>query len=393
MKDFGIGAIIFALFLTSGCASQGSGRNASLQVQNQKLLEENEKRLETLEKSLNSLTSQIAQLNNRVYEVRNKNGQKTSMTVVPISPAPVQVSQPAVQTKSPEPAMRPGQTAENALQASKKASTSETPPPTPQAATTASASAATQPVKANGPVGRKIDPASAPSPLRASQQAQPGTKVAGASGRVGQTARTNSLPPSTDHADLALPPTDLPAPVIAADSPTPQNTTTGSNVPVPNIYASELALPPETEVSDIVVPRAQSSPSPQAARTQSNSRGEEAAYNAALKAARSGHLNEAINLFRQFEQQYPNGRYKANANYWIGECLYSQGKLQDALAQFQNVNTAYPTHHKNADALLKAGMTLSRLGDQAGAQEKYRTLINSFPNSDAAKRARAMGVK
>ena len=79
-------------------------------------------------------------------------------------------------------------------------------------------------------------------------------------------------------------------------------------------------------------------------------------------------------------------------DYWIGEGLYAQGKYHEALAQFQKVNDAYPQHHKNADALLKAGMTMSRLGDRTAAAEKYRTLMTQFPNSDAARRARAMGV-
>ncbi len=129
-------------------------------------------------------------------------------------------------------------------------------------------------------------------------------------------------------------------------------------------------------------------PTPRAA----SPRGEEAAYKAALNATLAGRTTEGIRLFRDFLQQYPDGRYAANAEYWIGECLYSQGKYQDALAQFQGVNATHPRHHKNADALLKAGMTLSRLGDKAGAAEKYRALMTQFPNSDAARRARAMGV-
>ncbi len=97
-------------------------------------------------------------------------------------------------------------------------------------------------------------------------------------------------------------------------------------------------------------------------------------------------------MFRDFLQKYPNGQYAANAEYWIGECLYSQGKYKDALSEFQNVNNSFPSHHKNADALLKAGITLSKMGDKAGAAEKFRTVIANFPNSEAARRARAMGA-
>ena len=62
------------------------------------------------------------------------------------------------------------------------------------------------------------------------------------------------------------------------------------------------------------------------------------------------------------------------------------------MAQFQTVNTNHPRHHKNADALLKAGMSLSRLGDKPGAAQKYRTLLADFPNSEAARMARSRGL-
>lgn len=384
-----LAAVCIALSVL-GCSGQ-SGRS-SLQAQNHKMLEENEQRLISLEQSINALNSQVAQLNNRVYEVRNKNGQKTSMTVVPITPpAP---KGPSVPEAKAVPVMKPGDTAANARHANatqnavapetaKTASSANVQAPSATVTQTASSTRKTE------PVGRKIDPAAVPAPLRASAApVQTPARNSASSGRVGQ---TNPAPaPATD--ELGLPPMDLPVPAIAAPAQQNAAPATGSNVPVPNIYAAEIGLPPETDVSNIAVPRAtpaQTAP----ARPQASLKGEEAAYNTALRAARSGHINEAITLFRKFEQDYPNGRYKANADYWIGECLYSQGKLQDALAQFQNVNTVYPTHHKNADALLKAGMTLSRLGDQAGAQEKYRTLINTFPNTEAARRARAMGIK
>lgn len=385
MKTYQALAAVAIALSVCGC----SGGRSSIQAQNQKILEENEKRLITLEQSINSLNSQVAQLNNRVYEVRNRNGQKTSMTVVPIAPAaPKTTPEPAA---APVPILKPGDTAENARKAA-----AQIPPASEPAKNAAPVQAAapvsqpaTQAASRQTPKGRKIDPAAAPAPLRASASPAPApSRNTPTSGRVGgNTAATQAA-----NEELALPPMDLPVP--AAVAPTPQSATpaANNNVPVPNIYASEIALPPETDVSNIAVPRASSTPPAQPRRTASP-KGEEAAYNAALSAARSGRINEALTLFRKFEQDYPNGRYKANADYWIGECLYSQGKLQDALAQFQNVNTVYPTHHKNADALLKAGMTLSRLGNQEAAREKYRTLINTFPNTEAARRARAMGIR
>ena len=221
------------------------------------------------------------------------------------------------------------------------------------------------------------------------------------SGQIGQSA------------DIGLPPVDMPAPSGNADigntmtahatSETiapPAASAAPEAVPVPLIPQSDLSLPPEhpelppaASAQGPPTPAASAgSPAPRQVAATSQ-RGEEAAYNAALRAARSGKTQEGIRLFRDFLQKYPNGKYAANADFWIGECLYSQGKYNEALNQFQTVNSAFPRHHKNADALLKAGMTLSKMGDQAGAQAKYRKLLASFPNSDAAKRARALGAR
>jgi tol-pal system protein YbgF len=106
----------------------------------------------------------------------------------------------------------------------------------------------------------------------------------------------------------------------------------------------------------------------------------------------AGRPAEGISRFQEFLQQYPNGRYAPNADYWIGECLYAQGKYREALDYFQRVNANYPKHHKNADALLKAGMTMNRLGDKEGAKQMYRTLLAAFPNSEAAGRVRGRNL-
>lgn len=302
------------------------------------------------------------------------------------------------------------------------------------------AAAATQ-AAASVPAGRRIDPAAAPTPLPAvAASPRTGAKTAairsaGPNGRVGQPeavagpsgALAGASSASTTLPPVGLPPSEVPATGSASSGAANTGAAQAGNsaaaaaqsgagaqasqaVPVPVIPASNLALPPEHPGLPPATPSAQQPPSGQNARAVAQAapqasaasgaagtsrplpRGEEAAYKAALNATLSGRTGEGIRLFHDFLQQYPNGRYAANADYWIGECLYAQGKYQDALAQFQAVNDTYPRHHKNADALLKAGMTLSRLGDKAAAAEKYRALLSQFPNSDAARRARAMGV-
>lgn len=429
----------FLIFLTltvglAGCASTGQvDKLESASETNSKLLKENEYRLGQLEASVASLNSQMAQLNNRVYEVRTRNGQKTSMTVVPILPqtTPAQgaaaaatgAAQPANRAEALlAQARRVAAERNQAAQGANPATQAGAPAvPGPASAATASTAPATGTAAATAPAprGRMIDPAAAPTPIPAATPRTSTPKAQGAAGATGSVGRPVAGPsgslaaqPASNPAALqpaALPPVDLPPTALpAAAQPattgagTKGNATTGTAVPVPAISASGLALPPEhpglppvgqtqataspaTSAAAAAAPATPASPAP----TQ---RGEEAAYKAALNATLGGRTEEGLRLFHDFLQKYPHGRYAANADYWIGEGLYAQGKYHEALAQFQKVNDSYPSHHKNADALLKAGMTLNKLGDRTAAAEKYRTLMSRFPNSEAAGRARAMRV-
>lgn len=197
------------------------------------------------------------------------------------------------------------------------------------------------------------------------------------------------------------------------------------DVPVPSVPVSDLALPPEhpglglpplpgdaaaKNGSKGKAAKAAAAPAPapapaanaaatpavsaqaQPAALPKSGKGEEAAYKEALQPAMSGRAADSIGRFQTFLQEYPQGRFAANAEYWIGEGYYAQGKYKDALAQFEKVNSQWPRHHKNADALLKTGMTLSRMGDKEGAAQAYKKLLSQFPNSEAAGLARSRGL-
>lgn len=118
---------------------------------------------------------------------------------------------------------------------------------------------------------------------------------------------------------------------------------------------------------------------------------EKSAYQAALALVRSGRLEEGAAQLQAQLERYPSGNYAANAEYWLGEACYSQGKYGEALQHFRNVGSRHPQHHKNADALLREGMTLNKLGDSAGAGDAFRQVLQRFPSSGAAALIRKKG--
>lgn len=402
-KKFVLPAACIVLAI-GGCASIGQMRKVEAAgEENQRVLRETDQRLHNLENSVAALNSQVALLNNRVYEVRTRNGHKTGMTVVPIIPP--QTARPAASASSPQSAAMPHGDATGG----------KTPSGVQGGPAVVSA--------------KKIDPAAPPAPFPGgtpSAKAEKGReKPVGPSGQVGHpeavAGPSGQLAGAAAPGGLALPPTEAPStPAAKPVSPSTSGDkgalqaapSTGgtATIPVPTLPPSDLALPPEhpglppmdaPSASAVpAAPAASLAPGPATTVGQATAppkpatsvKGEDAAYKAALKVALSGHSAEGISRFREFLQQYPQGRYAANAEYWIGECLYAQGKYKEALAQFQTVNTNYPRHHKNADALLKAGMSLSRLGDKPGAAQKYQTLLADFPNSEAARMVRSRGL-
>lgn len=241
-----------------------------------------------------------------------------------------------------------------------------------------------------------------------------------------------SAPPALDPVNFAAPNAGQPVVPTVADKGDPA----GGNaaVPVPQLPPSSLALPPEhpglppveAPVASANVTASSAAPAgiapgtpgiPTTASRQTGSlqdvsaasekaasaagaaqkpvrpiKGEKAAYEAALKVVMAGRSVEGISRFETFLQEYPQGTYAPNAEYWIGEGLYAQGKYREALAQFRKVDASYPQHHKNADALLKTGMCLSRLGDKEAAGQAYSQLLARFPKSEAARLARTRGL-
>ena len=335
-------------------------RIESTAINNKQRLVESEIRLRNLETSLAHVETRVAELNNRNYEVRTRKGQKTGMVIVPVAaPKPTPIA-----SMSTSQANRV-ETGKNGLPAGRKVEPQE------QSKT---------PVKVSPDVsGQKI--------VRNQELPKKEVLEAGPSGRLS----AHSLSPD----ELALPPTEMPVleaekkvlPVTASDTKQARDAT-------PNMSNGSAGMPSATTPNAEPAKTMTASPSsPEVALVPKGApgraqQGEETAYKAALNFARTGRSVEGIARFQEFLETYPTGKYAPNAKFWIGECLYSQGRYQDALNMYQAVNDSYPRHHKNADALLKAGMSLSRLGNAEGASQKFQELKQTFPHSEAAKRIR-----
>jgi len=99
----------------------------------------------------------------------------------------------------------------------------------------------------------------------------------------------------------------------------------------------------------------------------------------------SGRYDKAIAGFESFLEYYPDNEYAANAEFWIGECYYSQQKFTEAATQFVGMAQNYPQSARAPNALLKAAQAYHELGHTDQAREIVDFLREQYPDSAAAK--------
>jgi len=116
----------------------------------------------------------------------------------------------------------------------------------------------------------------------------------------------------------------------------------------------------------------------------------EQVYSAALATFRAREHGQAVLDFLDFIAKYPKHPLVANAQYWIGEAYYVQHDFRQAQAEFQKVLDVAPGSAKAADALLKIGYCQLHLRDTSRARATWQRVVQEFPKSEAATKARSL---
>lgn len=101
-----------------------------------------------------------------------------------------------------------------------------------------------------------------------------------------------------------------------------------------------------------------------------------------------GNYDLAIQGYQEYLRYYPETDFADNAQYWIGECLYSKQKYAEAMEAWDELFRKYPASDKLPDARLKKGLALERLGRRREALREYRFVVDRYPNTEAARKAR-----
>jgi len=114
---------------------------------------------------------------------------------------------------------------------------------------------------------------------------------------------------------------------------------------------------------------------------------ENAAFQAGIDSLTKKKYPQAINQFKAYLSDYPNGQYAANATYWLGDIYFTQNNNKQAAQQFTTLIKTYPTSSKVPDAKLKLAIIHANSGNVAQAKIEFQAIIKDHPNSTAAQLA------
>lgn len=111
-------------------------------------------------------------------------------------------------------------------------------------------------------------------------------------------------------------------------------------------------------------------------------------YDDAYRTFEAQKYDEAIRKMQALIRDYPDNPLAGNARFWIGESFYSQKKFENAILAYEEVITRHKDHQKVPAAMLKQGYAFLEIGDKKAASVILRELVDKYPASDIAARAK-----
>ena len=111
-------------------------------------------------------------------------------------------------------------------------------------------------------------------------------------------------------------------------------------------------------------------------------------YQLAFDLLSEGRFESAATAFTEFLDAFPASRYRDNARFWKGECLYALRRFEPALGEFRRLVEDHPDSSRVPSAKLKIGFILHEIGRPGEAAEELRALVESAPGTSEAKLAR-----
>ena len=154
---------------------------------------------------------------------------------------------------------------------------------------------------------------------------------------------------------------------------------------IPTMTAAAPAAPvdPNAPPSDVQAPM---TPAPPV--TMSPGMSPQRLFSTALADFTAGQWTLCIDGFNTYLKSFSRTDNADDAQWYIGDCYYSDGKFTDAIDAYNRVITGYPKGDRVPDAYYKMGLALAATKQPDRAREAYETLIKQFPDSDLSRLAK-----
>ncbi len=111
-------------------------------------------------------------------------------------------------------------------------------------------------------------------------------------------------------------------------------------------------------------------------------------YDTAWADYTAGQWALAMAGFETYIKSFPRSDMADNAQLFIGESLFSDGRFEDAVGAYDLVISDYAEGDAVPLAYYKRGLTLDRLDETERARESYEHVVVNFPDSDAGRLAK-----
>jgi len=174
---------------------------------------------------------------------------------------------------------------------------------------------------------------------------------------------------SGNQIDMGTPPIDLGK--LKVDE---NGNVLGADEADPNAVAKQDLPPPDTSTVDQSDQTASLDPK--------SSDGDQ--YQSAYEQVLAGDYASAETGFTAFIASHPDSKKIADANFWLGEAQYSQGKFNEAAKTFLNAYKTYGKSEKAPEMLLKLAMSLAALDSRDTACATLREVAKAYPKASRA---------
>ena len=104
-------------------------------------------------------------------------------------------------------------------------------------------------------------------------------------------------------------------------------------------------------------------------------------YEAAYDLLRRRRMDDSAQAFQAYVNDHPQGRFVANAHYWLGEIYLLQNKLGDAEDAFATVKENFSGDQKAEDAAYKLGRVYHLQGEDTKAKATLEAVASGSSNT------------